>query len=371
MASGSEYYINTNMQDFFKNRVTKFWKSFSEEEYQIREMMDNKVEGETLLNFVDSVLQIAFNKVYFEMGMNNEGKYELILTPEGDRTRLMLLHYWLQQAPQHLLKYWNFYSTKPAHGEPGAIIEMFDIRIGEDDITVYPEIDSDKSKINIELYSPKLMELDENNRYSMFFIYLDQFIGELYTMEYIGYIHFVQEKQKKRTSAIAALKSFIDRAISEYGWPKFDNPCEIYSGYRMEPNQDEGWKLREDIFSGYTSCTPLLDDYYNGENKRFDEAKENGVIFGFLFFENINIPRENVVNFRGEIEDKIAATVIPCGIANSLGGATGFHFSYIDFIIYDYETFIPIVKEIVFKQKLEGAGFSNFTIGAEPVIFNE
>lgn len=358
------------MQDSLKNRVAKFWKSFSEEEYQIREMMDNKVEGETLLNFVDSILQIAFNKVYFEMGINNEGKYELILTPEGDRTRLMLLHYWLQYVPQHLLKYWNFYSTKPAHSKPGAIIDMFDIRLGEDDIIIYPAIDNDKSKINIELYSPKLMTLDENKRYSMFFIYLDQFIGELYTMEYIGYIDFVEEKQNKRSSKISDFRSFIDKAIKDHGWPNFDNPCEIYSGYRMEPNQEEGWKLREDIFSGYTSCTPLLDDYYNGENKRSDEAKENGVIFGFLFFENINIPRENVVNFRGEIEDKIAAAVIPYGIANSLGGATGFHFSYIDFIIYDFETFIPIVKEILSVYKLEETGFSYFTADAKPIIFN-
>ena len=63
------------MQNSFKNRVAKFWNSFSEEESQIREMMNNKVEGETLLNFVDSILQTAFHKIYFEMGINNEGKY--------------------------------------------------------------------------------------------------------------------------------------------------------------------------------------------------------------------------------------------------------------------------------------------------------
>ncbi len=119
------------MPNSFKSRVSKFWESFSEEEGQIREMMDNKVEGETLLNFVDSILQIAFTKIYFEMGINNEGKYELILTPEGDRVRLMQLHYWLQYAPQHLWEKWNFYSTKPPHGKPGSTITMYDIRLEE------------------------------------------------------------------------------------------------------------------------------------------------------------------------------------------------------------------------------------------------
>lgn len=357
------------MPNSFKSKVSKFWESFSEEEGQIREMMDNKVEGETLLNFVDSILQIAFTKIYFEMGINNEDKYELILTPEGDRVRLMQLHYWLQYAPQHLWEKWNFYSAKPPHGKAGSTIMMYDIKLEENDIFIYPEIDNDRSKINIEIYSPKLMRLDQNKRYSLFFIYLDQFIGELYTMEYVGYIDFVEDKLDKESILISDLKSIIDNTIENNSWPKFENPCEIYSGYRMEPNEKEGWKLREDIFSGYTSCTPILNEYYNGKSEHFDDAKENGVRFGFLFFENINVPRENIVNFRGNIEDKIMTEIASYGIANSLGGATGFHFSYIDFIIYDYEAFIKTVKNVFTGYNFEEAGYSDFSVKSEPIVF--
>lgn len=358
------------MQTCFKNRVSKFWESFTEEEVQIREMMDNKAEGEILLNFVDSILQIAFNKVYFEMGINNEGKYELILTPEGDRTRLMQLHYWLQHAPEHLWKKWNFYSTKPAHGQPGATMIMFDTQVGDNDIIIYPEIDNDKNKVNVEIYSPNLMALEENQRYSMLFIYMDQFIGELYTMEYIGYIDFVGRKKNKKPVKITELKSVIDNAIEENCWPVFDNPCEIYKGYRMEPVNKEGWTLRQDVMSGYTSCTPILNDFYNGLTICFEEARGNGVIFGFIFFDNTNIPRENIVNFRGEIEDKITEQTSPYRIANSLGGATGFRFSYIDFIIYDYEAFINIVKDVLGNYNFDEAGYSDFHIEAEPIIFS-
>jgi len=358
------------MQNSFKSKVTKFWESFSEEEGQIREMMDNKAEGETLINFVDSILQIAFHKIYFEMGINDEGKYELILTPEGDRARLMQLHYWLQHAPDHLWDKWNFYSSKPAHGKPGHAIRMYGIEINDEDIIIYPEVDDEKNKVNIEVYSPKLIALEENQRYSMFFIYLDQFVGELYTMEYIGYIDFIEEKQDKPSVKISELKPVVDNKIENDGWPRFDNPCEIYSGYRMEPTEDEGWTLREDIFSGYTSCTPLLNDFYGGKSDHFDEAKENGVIFGFLFFENINVPQEDVVNFRGEIEDKIIAEIAPYGIANSLGGATGFHFSYIDFIIFDYEAFMSAAKKILSTYNFEEYGYSDFSGESEPVLFN-
>ena len=360
---------NKIMQEPFRSRVTKFWKSFSEEEHQIREMMDNKVQGETLLNFVDSILQIAFNKVYFEMGINNEGKYELILTPEGNRARLMQLHYWLQYAPAHLWKKWNFYSSKPAHGKPGASIVMFDVNLSDEDIIIYPEVDSNKNKVNIEIYCPKLMALEENQRYSMFFIYMDQFIGELYTMEYVGYVDFVENELDKTSTTIAKLRTFIDKAIEGNEWPKYENPTEIYSGYQMDPKENEGWTLREDVLSGYTSCTPILNEYYNKESHQFDEAKENGVVFGFLFFENSNIPRENIVNFRGDIEDKIADQTAPSGIANCLGGATGFHFSYIDFIIYDYDAFMVIAKDILSAYNFEEKGYSDFSTKADSIVF--
>lgn len=360
---------DTNMQDSFKCRVIKFWKSFSEEEYQIREMMDNKADGETLINFVDSILQIAFNKIYFEMGINKEGKYELILTPEGDRARLMQLHYWLQYAPEKLWEKWNFYSSKPAHGKSGAAMEMYGIKLGENDITIYPETDNNRNKINLDIFCPRLMALDESQRYSMFLIYMDQFIGELYTMEYIGYIDFVEFKPEKEGISIIELKSVIEDTIEENAWPVFSNPSEIYSGYKMEPIENEEWTLREDIFSGYSSCTPILNEFYKGENPRFDEAKENGVIFGFLFFENTKISRDNVVTFRGEIEDKISTETAPYGIASSIGGATGFHFSYLDFIIYDFKAFIPIASKILSNYHFEEIGYSDFISGTQPVLF--
>lgn len=56
-------------------------------------------------------------------------------------------------------------------------------------------------------------------------------------MEYIGSITFVNEKTKKPTVKITELKSFINKTIEENSWPKFDNPTEIYTGYRIEPKE--------------------------------------------------------------------------------------------------------------------------------------
>lgn len=359
------------MQESFKYRVSRFWKAFSEDESQIREMMDNKAESETILRFVNSILQIAFNKVHFEIGINDEGKYELILTPEGNKMRLMQLYYWSEYAPKHLRTKWNFYPAKPPHSKPDSCIMMFDTKLGEEDITIYPQVDNERNKVDIDVYSPKLMALEENQRYPIFFVYIYQFIGELYTMEYIGYIDFILEQGKNTPIKISELKSFIDNAINSNNWPEFENPYKIYNGYRMEPSENKTCNLREDIFSGYTSCASLLDAYYNGDNQYFDEAKTDGVTFGFVFFENTNIPPENMTNFRNKIEDKIVNKVTPHGIANSLGGATGLHLSYIDFIIYDFDAFLKNTKEILSGYKFKEGGYSDFIADATPILFNK
>lgn len=359
------------MNETFKSKVENCWKAFSEKEAEIRKMMDNKVEGEILLDFVNNILTIAFNKVYFEMGINGEDKYELILTPEGDRTRLLQLHYWQQQAPASLSEKWNFYSSKPGGATSGMSMSMFGVSVDKDDILIYYEANKDEQKINIQVVSPKLMTLEENQRYSMFFILLDQFIGETNVMLNIGYIDFVEEAPDLKSVSIDQFKSTISQIFQEEEWTQSSNPLDMYTGYRLEATEAEEWELREDIFIGMTSCTAIINAFLNKEEEMFNEYKEDGVTFGFLFYENVNVPSENMVHFRGEIEDKILEKAIPQGIADSIGGATGNYFSYMDFIIYDLDTFLKVAQDILSEYDMEETGFSNFVFGAEPVWFEK
>ncbi|NDW17856.1 hypothetical protein D0T53_02855 [Dysgonomonas sp. 216] len=358
------------MTKTFKERVSEFWKAFEKEEAEVRSLIDNKAEANTMVNFVNSILNIAFEDPFFEMGVNDEGKYELILTPEGDRARLLELHYWHQMAPESLSEKWNFYSTKPGHPNSNFGIQMYDISLSKDDVVIYYEIDEERPKINLQVYSPKLMELDEDQRFNMFFIFLDQFIGELYTMEYIGYIDFTDEELNGNVVSLSDFKNLIVKIADEKEWPKYENPYDVYSSYKMKPTEKKEWSLREDVMIGYTACIPMLNAFFNGDNDFFNKFKADGVDFGFIYYENINVPQKEMVPFRSEIEDKIMAIAEERHIANSLGGATGFHFSYIDFIIFDKDAFIDVVKNVLSEYNLEETGFCSFAPEDAPVWFN-
>lgn len=355
----------------FKERVGKFWDAFTEKESEVREKIESKIDRDILIQFVDDILSIAFHKTFFELGVNEQGKYELILTPEGDRARLFQLEYWLKQAPAVLLDKWNFYSSKPAKAKGDFSISMFDITLAADNVVLYYGVDEKHQRVNLQVECSQLMKLEENKKYSMFFIYLDQLIGEAYTMEYIGAIDFVASPKGMKKIAAQDLKKLMDDTIVAQGWFHIENICERCAGYEMVPSKAKDWQLREDIYIAYSSCFPVLNAFYSKSTDLFSSFYIDGVVFGFLFYENINVPKDRMVPFRTEIEDQILSVAKAEKVADSIGGATGFYFSYMDFIIYDIDAFHVIAKEILDKYKFKEAGFSNFIFGDTPLFFRD
>ena len=80
-----------------------------EQEAQLRRMMDedkDHTRGQELVDRVEGILNQAFDEISFEMGVGGE-KYELILTPEGDKVKLFELVYFQKHAPKEVLEHWN------------------------------------------------------------------------------------------------------------------------------------------------------------------------------------------------------------------------------------------------------------------------
>lgn len=360
-----------NMSKSFKDRVLKFWSEFEERESGIRKMIDDKIDAEVLIKSVDDILSIAFTKAFFELGVNDEGKYELILTPEGDRAKLFQLEYWLKQAPEVLSKKWNFYSSKPAKAKGDFAISMYNTTLSSEDVVLYYKIDVEHQKLLLRVDSPSLMRLDQNQKYSIFFVYLDQLIGESYTMEYVGSIDFVSPGKAKGFEKIDAmgLKGLMDRIIVENDWFKVEDILERTAGYEMTPSKAKDWQLREDVYVGFSSCFPVLNAFFHKSSELFAGFNSDGIISGFLFFENINLPKDRIIPLRAEIEEQIITLAKAENVADLIGGATGFYFSYIDFIIYDIDAFLVIAQEVLTKYKFKQVGFSNFIYGVEPKMF--
>ena len=103
----------------FRERTEEAWAAFVKEEAELRSLMDQKDQeqgGNRILKKCGDILHLAFKDIAFELGFNGK-KYELILTPEGDRARLFELVYFRRHVPEPVLEYWNIWvGRQPGHG---------------------------------------------------------------------------------------------------------------------------------------------------------------------------------------------------------------------------------------------------------------
>lgn len=353
------------MERTFKYRVNEFWREFSNQEGEIRRLIDEQTDLQMLVSRMKSLVDLAFNDANFEIGRKE--KYELTLTPEGDRSKLFLIEYWRRCAPNELASNWNFYSSKQAIGKGRDIeLKIYGMDIGKDDYLICPKVDEDRHKVDLEVFSPKLMNIDEDKRYSVVFISLDQYIGELYVMEHIGKVDFVDDLSSDGIT-MGDLKERIDSLIEEMRWGRCEDPCQCFTSYKMKPNLTSRWDFREDVLVGTTSCIQVLNDYYFNSSDHFDSAFENGAIYGFIFYDNTTVPRNEVVTLRADIEDDLSVRLSNRTDADVIGGATGLHYSYIDFIVYDMSSFMQTVDLVLSEYPVLSYGFSEFKRGGKVV----
>lgn len=361
------------VKNSFRSKVLEFWQAFSQDEYIIREMINKGADPSVVLAFTESILKIAFSEICFqvEADNNNKNKYELTLSPQGDRVKLIQYHYWCMQAPNALKRYWNFRSSKSAFKTSADnSTVMFDVMLKPSDVILYPKIDNQHSKIELFIYSPKLDLLDEAKRYSIFFKFLDQHIGESYSIDYVSNIQFIDQKIEEQAIEIDALRGLINRAIMAFGWQKNRNPLESYISYSLTPKTSNDWKLREDISAGYTSGIMPIHSFQMLEDKCFKTYERNGVTFAFLFYENSNLTEDQLAKLHTTISTEVSKRSGLQNVANCIGAAVGHHFSYIDFIIYDFQLFSTAIKDIINKYKFEEVGLNFFHSEAEPILLS-
>ena len=319
---------------------------------------DREAVSEILVSRCAELLSPAFADVAFELGHNGE-KYELILTPEGDRSRLFQLAYFRQHAPRELLKSWNIKVGRTRS-------ENFALRIyGQDvaleDVRVWPE-KTQNSSLNLKLYCEKLAPLMKENEgqvYNIIYILLDQALGELAAMRYVDRLEVLEVPAERESIPLNHLAGFVARQVDPEGWPRANDPelaGERYTAYEGKPSEEEDWPLRGDVYVGVTCCIPLLNGYFQNDDYYMDRLHQDGVVPGFFYYPLDGVDKKDILNLRDQLEQAIEAR---CGegIVTFTGGATGTVFGYLDFIAWDLRTLLDAAVEVFAGAPVDWAAF--------------
>ena len=309
----------------FRGRTEEGWSSFLAGEGELRALMDQEdreAVGEKLVDRCTELLAPAFADVAFELGHNGE-KYELILTPEGDRSRLFQLAYFRQHAPRELLKSWN-------------------IKVGRCPCLAGKDAEQQSEP---EAVLRKAGPPDEGERGS-------------------GLQHHLYPAGP---GPGGAGRHAVCGPSGGPGGPggagvhsaePFDPELagERYTAYEGKSSEEEDWPLRADVYVGVTCCIPLLNGYFQNDDYYMDRLHQDGVVPGFFYYPLDGVDKKDILNLRDQLEQAIEAR---CGegIVTFTGGATGTVFGYLDFIAWDLRTLLDAAVEVFAGAPVDWAAF--------------
>ena len=349
----------------FRERTQEAWAAFSQIEAELRQIIDTDEthqRGEELVEKCGNALKTALRDTSFELGFNGE-KYELILSPEGLRSRLFPLVYFQRQAPESVLEHWNIWvGRQPCEG--------FELRAGEievraDDVQMWAE-ETEDHQVSLVLYCEKLTPIlkeDTDKVWWALSMLVDQTIGEVSAIAFVaGFDVYAQPKDEpaKLLSELPELLQSMGLSLWRDGSDYLENS---YLAYELEPVEDPEADWRLDVYTGSCRLPVLINDYLTARADTVDEYHRDGIAAGFLCYPVDGFAGEDraeqILQFRDDLRDAILEKA-GAEAVTFLGGATGLYYGYLDFLAWDLPAVLDAARDFFEDSQIDQGGFHTF-----------
>ena len=357
----------------FRERTQKAWTAFEGEEAEIRAMMDadkTHERGEEIVDRIERILRLAFEDVSFEVGFNGV-KHELILTPEGNRMKLFGLVYFRSHAPASVLRHWEI--TLGRRGTSGNELHAGGVRIGGEDVQAWLEPDDDAFKLSV--FCARLADLkakEEGRAWWMLTTLTDQLLGEIPHMRWINDFELLDAPRAVPGFLLSDLPDKLRELGKDLALDAETLLENSYVGYTREPDPDPDADWRLDVIAGSTACPPLINGYMSADDETMDALHSDGVTAGFIAFSLDGFTGENrtqrIFAFREALEAKLEKACGP-DVVRMVGGATGVHFGYVDFMAWDLQPVLFEARAFLEASDVPAASFHVFRreVGSVPL----
>lgn len=357
----------------FRERTQKAWTAFEGEEAEIRAMMDadkTHERGEEIVDRIERILRLAFEDVSFEVGFNGV-KHELILTPEGNRMKLFELVYFRSHAPASVLRHWEI--TLGRRGTSGNELHAGGVRIGGEDVQAWLEPDDDAFKLSV--FCARLADLkakEEGRAWWMLTTLTDQLLGEIPHMRWINDFELLDAPRAVSGFLLSDLPDKLRELGKDLALDAETLLENSYVGYTREPDPDPDADWRLDVIAGSTACPPLINGYMSADDETMDALHSDGVTAGFIAFSLDGFTGENrtqgIFAFRDALEAKLEKACGP-DVVRMVGGATGVHFGYVDFMAWDLQPVLFEARAFLEASDVPAASFHVFRreVGSVPL----
>lgn len=338
----------------FNERVTLFWVWFQE----VAPRFYATIEEGKCADLTDETsakvneLLPRFGWVY---GPGAGGKgHSFTLTGDGNIHRQLLALQWLSQAPT--ISGWTFHAARQPGEIKGHVIEMHDLRFDPKEIWVTPAVDAENEKIDLTIWHPAWERLEDRQKYSITFIFLDEVLGEYGTGWWIGEIKLSKDKLSQSFPLIE-LADYTTKTSHQNGWKKYP-PGDCWVVYKIKDVEDTF--PRSDIFSLSTCLPALFTEYMKSKGAWEDPLNGTGADYIYISIAKDFFPKGGEIDKRAKIEDAIESALKGLSGGRNLGGAFSSERGYIDLLIFDGQRSLDAIQQTLRSEQVPAGTMIEF-----------
>ncbi|HEX2855553.1 MAG TPA: hypothetical protein VHO24_20120 [Opitutaceae bacterium] len=289
----------------------------------------------------------------FGPGEGGKG-HSFTLTGEGNVHRQLLALQWLSRAPA--ITGWTFHAARQPGPIKGHVIEIADMNFDPQEIWVTPRIDKENEKIDLTVWHPAWERIEERQRHTVTFLFLDEALGEYGTDWWIGEIKFGRDRLGD-SFPLEELADYVSASAENCGWKKYPpgESCALFS-FKQAP----GDFPRGDIRTQTTCVSRLVADFMNAAGEFDDPLAGSGADYVYVSIAASFFPPGDEVTRRGEIEEAVEAALKKIQGGRWIGGALGTERGYCDFLIFDGKRSLTAIQKALASREVPAGTMIEF-----------
>ena len=223
----------------FRKRVEDFWRWFTANEPELSRMVEDRSECDSnhIVEFVSEGTNLLSEEVHFNLG----GDYEFTFSVEGNTDLFYLYPYLVSRIPEQFKDKWHFFPFNQGT-DASFSFGMYGVRVDMDKVRIAVTYQEESNSFDISFYEEQLSSLSEAQSYNAYYIMMEIMLGEGLSYQYVGDVNRADAPLDGMIT-LPELRGYITDTLKAHDKKVFDNPQQVYSGYRFEPQENEELRL--------------------------------------------------------------------------------------------------------------------------------
>ncbi len=273
-----------------------------------------------------------------------EKRYILEFNAGSDGSKFVLFKYLCDQMDPCLKGLWNFNYYHHAYK---GVLEYKQRQFDGHAMKVSVSVDKKRKRFDVDFSNQKhFAGFVPADTYTVLFLLLQDYIGELATEAYIGRIGLLTRLgrllHQGQIMALDELDSYMLNACAASSWTLPKDITLVADSYETAARSNE---VRKDIYQGTSYCLDLLNDQQQANHYKTAYVISCGVGYYSLVFKRTVGNNAADQALRDTMERRL--TELLAGQGAVVNSARGRHYEYLDYFLFD-QTLQPQVEKLIY-----------------------